>query len=779
MAEPGLLGHVAGDGEKKRKDAGATPLIVPFTSPSYHVLLGGGDSRHDAVLGSLVQNAILAGNAIVAFDAAGMIAPFLLPFLPGDHVKKARGIKERFPPGLVENMKPAGMFFNSPVEESSGSAIKGWFSLPKIVLDAAKLSADQQEMLMKGFGISKEVLIRDVLQSAVTVAFGKDYLKVKEKASDFVDYLLAGFERLAEEGLPYPTWVHARDALFKGNLPVAKPSSLSDGDIDVFGRTLDYYISNALLFKPPRPGPANMDLGRLEGVNFFLVYLQDMSEREQALALALLFAQHAIATVTRPEKPGDPISIAMQHGRVALAFDEVGILLEKGHPVLKPLASTSALFREAAMHRASLLVATRAPCTVDLDLLDTNVLGPAIAGSVEAHVYVGKMKEKDGLAGVASWLGSKGALVGAASIEGLKPSQVLLVSMKAPEEPVRFDVIDSGLTSTDVSPALLKAMLATPILVSKKPMTVPLPVGTARPAAMAAPRVEPASEGEIPPVPKITPYHREPEPGPTPGASVPQPRVDREIPGVAAISSGQATPLIQALAPKPRPIMETVPFGPPARIEPEEGVVLAPAARQEEGLTQPAPLEPQGNKEGAPVVEELLDQYEPGDEESEEIGENKGDVQGDMSSDLDFLSRLLDADQAVAKGSKISRIDYNMALNALLFKLEKVVKASFGVQFFKELMTSKTKSLPYDRAREMYYEESNAMLKGKFAVQKGDAMVYQGIKEALRAIIAELGLQIPMPADEELDQLESALIKALDLPRNELLQRIKDGSLYF
>lgn len=316
MAEPGLLGHVAGDGEKKRKEAGAVPLIIPFTSPSYHLLLGGGESRHEAVLGALVQNAILAGNTIVAFDTAGMIVPFLLPFLPGDHVKKARGLKERVPQGLIDNMKPVGVFFNSTVEETSGSAIKGWFSLPKIILDSAKISAGQQEMLMKSYGISKDVLMKDVLQSAVAVAFGKDFLKVKEKASAFVDYLLVGFERLAEEGLPYPTWVHARDALFKGNLSDLRPPSLSEGDIDVFARTLDYYISNGLLFKPPRPGSANMDPGRLEGVNFILFYLHDMDEREQALALALLFAQHAITTVTSPERPCDPISVAIDRKSV-------------------------------------------------------------------------------------------------------------------------------------------------------------------------------------------------------------------------------------------------------------------------------------------------------------------------------------------------------------------------------------------------------------------------------------------------------------------------------
>ncbi|MEX2756100.1 MAG: hypothetical protein Q6365_011925 [Candidatus Sigynarchaeota archaeon] len=777
MAEPGLLGYISGDGEKKRKNGGPVPLTVPFTSPSYHVLFGGGDARHAAVLEALIHNAIIAGNAIVAFDTAGMIVPFLVPFLPGDHVKKARGIKERIPPGLVENMKPAGVFFNSPVEETSGSAFKGWFSLPKIVLDAAKLGTGQQEMLMKGFGISKEALMRDVLQSVVTVAFGKDFLKVKDKASAFVDYLLAGFEHLAGKGLPYPTWVHARDALFKEGIPVTKAPSLSDGDIDVFGRTLDYYISNALLFKPPRPGPASMDPGRLDGVNFLLFYLQDMNEREQALALALLFAQHAIATVTRPEKPSDPISAAMQNGRVTLAFDEIGLLFGKEHPVLKPLASTHAMFHEAAMHQASLLVATSAPSTVDLDILDARILGPALAGNVEAHVYVGKVKEKEGVVSLASWLAGKGARVGAASIEGLKPSQLLFVSLKAPGEPVRFDVLESGVTPANVNPSLLKAMLATPILVSKKPATVPPPAATASPAAAASPPVGPAPASASPPVPAIVQPRPVSGTGPITEERVPLPRVAREEPVAAPVPSGQALPLIQALAPKPRVATGPVPFEPPARIEPEKSVAPAPAEWQGTEVPRPPHEEPRDRKDGTPVVEELLDQYEPGDAESDEIGGNKGDVQGDMSSDLDFLSRLLGADQAVAREGKISRIDYNMALNALLFKLENVVKASFGIQFFKELMASK--SVPYERAMEMYYQESNAMLKGKFAVQKGNALVYQGIKEALRAIIAELGLQIPMPPDEELDQLEAELVKSLDLPRKELLRRIKDGSLYF
>jgi hypothetical protein len=78
MAEPGLIGHITGGGEKKQKEAGALPLIIPFISQSYHLLLGGGDSHHEEVLGALIQNALLAGNTIVAFDTTGMIVPFLL-----------------------------------------------------------------------------------------------------------------------------------------------------------------------------------------------------------------------------------------------------------------------------------------------------------------------------------------------------------------------------------------------------------------------------------------------------------------------------------------------------------------------------------------------------------------------------------------------------------------------------------------------------------------------------------------------------------------------------
>ncbi|MBN2150815.1 MAG: hypothetical protein JW839_05205 [Candidatus Lokiarchaeota archaeon] len=746
MEEPGLLGYVSG-GDKKGKETTAVPLIIPFVNPSYHLILGGGDSRHEAVFGALVRNAILTGNTVVAFDTTGMVVPFLLPFLPGDHVKKARGLKERVPQSLIENLRPAGVFFNSPVEETSGSAIKGWFSLSKTVLDAARLDAGQQEALRDAFGTSKAALMRDILQSAVTVAFGKDYLKVKVKASSFVDYLLAGFERLAEEGLPYPTWVHARGALFGGNLGVPRPPSLSDKDVDVFGRTLDYYLSNALLFKPPRPGPASMGIERLEGMNFLLFYLQDMDEREQALALALLFAQHAIATVTSPGLPGDPISAALQRGRAALAFDEIGLLFGKVHPVLQPLASSGALFREAAMHRCSLLMASRAPSAVDLDLLENAVLQPALAGDVEAYVCVGRLKEKEGLAGVASWLGGKGARIDPSSIEGLKPTQALLYQLKAPGEPTRFDVIETGVTSADVSPSLLKAMLAAPILVSKGPAAVPARVAEAQPAAPVAPPGEQAPVRQAPPVQEPAPSRPTPAPRPVADAALPE----TVRPGTAA------APALASLSP-PR-IQPPVPL-------PEKTVAVA----------APVPAPPE-RQQGAPVVEELLDQYEPGEAGSDEIGGNKGDVQGDLSSDLDFLSRLLGADKAPAGAGKISRMDYNMALNALLFKLEKVVKASFGVQFFKELMS--TKSVPYGRAMEMYYQESNAMLKGKFAVQRGETLAYQGIKEAVRAIIAELGLQIPMPADEEIGQLESALIKALELPRNELLQRIKDGSLYF
>jgi hypothetical protein len=498
-----------------------------------------------------------------------------------------------------------------------------------------------------------------------------------------------------------------------------------------------------------------------------------MNEREQALAFTLLFAQHAIATVTKPGSPADPISVAIRHGRATLAFDELGILLEKGHPVLQPLASAIALLREAAMHECSLLMATRAPSSVDLELLETNVLGPSVAGNIETNIYVGKVKEKEGLAHLVSWLGGKGARISSAAIESLKPSQALLVPMKAAGEPVRFDVLDSGVMSVAVPPALLQSMLATPILVSKKPAAAPAPGIEARPATVAAPRVEQPPARQAPPIPRVV--QSCPEPESPPEARVPRPQVNRGEPRVSPVPVG-SLPRVQPLVPKPQVTTAPASFGTPAKPEPEKGVVPAPAPVHVEEPA-PAPQQRPERKEGIPVVEELLDQYEPGEAESDEtIGENKGDVQGDMSSDLDFLSRLLGAEQPSGDG-KISRMDYNMALNALLYKLEKVVKASFGVQFFKELMSSKTMS--YERAMEMYYEESNAMLKGKFAVQRGGKIAYQGIKEAVRAIIAELGLQIPTPSDDDLEQLETELLKAMDIPRQELLKRIKDGSLYF
>jgi hypothetical protein len=685
-------------------------------------------------------------------------------------------------------MKPAGIFFNSPVEEITGRATKGWFSLPKILLDAAKLDALQQETLRNTFGISNSVLMKDVLQSVVAVAFGKDFIKVKEKAIAFVDYLLASFEHLADRGLPYPTWVHARDALFKGNNAIPKPSSLTGEDVDVFGRTLDFYITNALLFKPPRPGPTNMDLERMDQVNFFLFYLQDMNEREQALAFTLLFAQHAIATVTKPGSTGDPISVAMRHGQIAIVFDELGSLLRRDHPVLQTLASAISLFREAATHRCSLVMATRVPSAVDLDLLETDVLGPSIAGAIETNIYVGKVKEKEGLAHLVSWLGSKGAKVSSAVIEALKPSQALLVQAKATGEPVRFEVLESGMMSVDVTPALLKAMLATPILVSKKPAVVPASGNETRPPTRGATPLKevtapppqqvrhetPVAKG-IHPIPEVAPSR--PGTGSPLESPVPRTQAGRVESGTPPILADPAPPRVPSPSSKPRALTSPAPVGVPAMIGIEKAVVPFPATKEVNNPVM-ASRQPPLRKEGVPVVEELLDQYEPGEEDSDEgLGGARSDVQGDMSSDLDFLSRLLGTEQAVTGEGKISRMDYNMALNALLFKLEKVVKAPFGVQFFKELMSSK--SMAYERAMEMYYQESNAMLKGKFAVQRGGLIAYQGIKDAVRAIVAELGLQIPPPSDADLEQLEVELLKALDIPRHELLQRIKDGSLYF
>jgi hypothetical protein len=469
MADPSSIGHVITDDDKKHKDGSIKELTIPFTNPSYHVLLGGGDSRHAELFSPLVQNALASGNVVVAFDTAGMIVPFILPFLPGDHVKKARGIKERFSPGLVDAITPVGLFFNSAVEESTGRAFKAWFSLAKILLDAGRLDALQDDAMRKTFGISKIVLMKDVLKSVVVVAFGKDYVKVKAKASDFVDYLATAFEVMATRGLPYPTWKHARDSLVGGSLGIALPGSLDQGDIDVFGRTLDYYVSNAMIFKPPAPGTATLDPARLDHVNFFLFYLQDMSEREQALTFTLIFAQHAIATVSNIPNTSDPLSVAMKHGSIALAIDELGMLLPANNPVLDPAASAIAMLREATMHGCSFMVATRTPSQMDIQLLDSDVLEPARGRAIAIRLYIGKTREKEGLGTLVSWLGTKGVHVNAATIENLKSSHALLVPLHPGGEITRFEIVEQAMTSFTATPALLKSMLATPILVSKKP----------------------------------------------------------------------------------------------------------------------------------------------------------------------------------------------------------------------------------------------------------------------------------------------------------------------
>lgn len=797
MIEASVIGHLASDDDKKRKDEEARPLVLPFTTPSYHLLVGGADSRHEELLGAIITNALLARTSIVAFDTAGMIVPFLLPFLPGEHVKKLRGFKERVPQALVENMRPAGVFFNSPVEEMTGYAFKGWFSLPKILLDAARLTIPQQNALQDTFGISKRVLMKDVLQGLVAVATGKDYAKVMARAAAFVEYLVTGFELLADRGIPFPTWVHARDALFNGDLSIPKPAGLSDGDIDLFAQTIDFYISNAMLFKPPRPGPASIGPECLARVNFLVFYLQDMNEREQALAIALAMAQHAIATVVKPDLPDDPISTITRQGNTCLAFDELGIIARKGQPAMQPLATTISLPRLAAARGLAFLAATRKPSTVDLELLDTDVIGPSIAAGVETNVYIGKVKEKEGLAGIASWIDGKGVKISPALLDGLKPLQTVLVRLRPPAGALRFDMLESGAMSIAVTPGLLKSMLATPILVSKKAgspaavvtpamatvpqrapgsmvfhepvtmeSTMPSPgIGIEAPRTRDEPTVTAAAEGA-----PSSPAEDEPgspaPPAPGPG---PGPALVVAIPVQARLATNENTPV--ATSPRSRPVTDDGQLGapPPATISP--AVPCKPITRATPAREQPV----------EPIVEDLLDQYEPGEDDvtaDAVVAGNNGDEQGNEGSGVDFLSRLLGTDRGQASaGGKISRFDYNMALNALLFKLEQVVKAPFGVQFFKELKSAR--SIPSGRAMEMYFQESNAMLRGKFAVQRGDVIVYQGIVEAMRAIIAELGLHIPLPPAADLEQLEAALVSALDLPRGELLQRIKDGSLYF
>ncbi|MHA1370012.1 MAG: hypothetical protein ACTSRA_09900, partial [Promethearchaeota archaeon] len=57
---------------------------------------------------------------------------------------------------------------------------------------------------------------------------------------------------------------------------------------------------------------------------------------------------------------------------------------------------------------------------------------------------------------------------------------------------------------------------------------------------------------------------------------------------------------------------------------------------------------------------------------------------------------------------------------------------------------------------------------------------YQGLKEVIKKILGELNIDgVEIPSDDKIQKLEKQLKKALSLPKKELLERIKNGSLYY
>nr|MDO8114015.1 hypothetical protein [Candidatus Sigynarchaeota archaeon] len=741
MVEGGLLGYITDGKEKKRKDEEREKLVVPFINPGYHVILGGNDAGQGDIVKALINNAILAADAIVAFDTAGMIMPFLLPFLSGDHVKKVRSMKEKVPQGLVDAIKPAGFFFNSQVEDATGNAFKLSFSLHKLLLDAQKITADQEARMKSTFGTSRDSMINEILKRTIAVAFGKDYEKVKGKAASFIKYIERIFEAMVVKDVPCTSWKQAKECLTGKVAGISSPAGIDPGELDSYVHTLDYYVANAMLFKPGLPSSPVLDPSKLEAVNLYVFDFQDMNERERALAFTLLFSQYVLDTLAGVASSVDPLIIALKHAGIGIVLDEAVSWFMKDDAVLGPLEMRNVIIHEGMARDASFIIASQDPGSVDLKLLDKDLLGQLAAAGGQSNIYACKVKDKD-LGPIISWIGSIKGAVQEADLSGLKSNQAILVPLKPGAKEVKFEIAEWESMSIRVSPGMVKSVLASPILISRKLAGV-APV---KPAVAAVPQVNKPR-----PVVAVLPKPA--------AASVPiQPR-----------------PLTPPLATaRPPEVQEAAP--------PEEarGVQIIPMAVPRVPATPgPAPVE-----ELRGTVEDDLDEHH------ETVAGTTGDSRPsgseeeheDIPLETDFLSQLIGAeagpDAAASEvEGKISRMDYNMALNALLFKLEQIVKAPHGVDFLKELM--KKKAMPYDRAMEMYLQETNAVVKGRFAVQKGNSIAYQGVKEAMRAIISQLGLKIPLPGDEDLARLEAELVKSLDLPRHELLERIKNGSIYF
>jgi hypothetical protein len=769
-----------------------------------HVILGTKDSGADALAAVLVEEWVSHGMDVVAIDTTGPAMDFVLPFLPTGPSRKARKAKESASVSIMATVRPFAWVLGTPVEVTGLPAAKVGLPLLDILNDLVSLHDEQATMFQAELATPPDELARVVIGDLVATAFGKDFEKFEEESSDFVNLIHAALQNAQSTGIACPSWKELKGLLLDATLlsSLNPATHLSEEQVKNFVATLDYYIAHALLFKGPSFATV-MNRGASIGSNLNVIYMQDLSAREQQLASSLLVMQHALATIAGLDKHVTPLTRLVETPSKTLAWfpQEIGMGAPCAWLIASILATGGSLLYFTRYLKANAPVQLAASIKTCVD-----------SSGCDLNLFAGAIKGKDGMAGMLATVKPFAVHLDTAALESVKPGQ--FVHVHGNDANVVFEAKVPGFLMVGISPSEIKLILQQVALVRSSPagtqqkITPQSPVPNIVQEIVQQPeqainmQVNPSAKNVEEPGEPVQSW--QPETGEIVNeSSEPVESQPTSLPSSNLVPSHDAEAPAQV---RPSPFSRSFStFGEPkpaikileAEDAPEEGTE-GPAHRFQPEIAKPEPNReigpyPANEPEQAPVrvAPDLLP-----DELASIIAEetDRAGYQEDQGGDATELDEMLESVEKDGAGLDDARFldkfvigdvkvpsrkegdtpfDFRFVLNALLHRMEAVIRKPDGINFLKELMDEK--AMDFEPALSMYYQETTAMLKNGFAIQESDKLVYRGLGQALQTIITDLDLPaVSLPPQHMLDRLERHLRRSLDLPKKEILAKIED-----
>ncbi|MHA1794048.1 MAG: hypothetical protein ACTSVI_15505 [Promethearchaeota archaeon] len=834
--------------EKKKKQPLIGEILNDDLDNVFNLVISGRSTTYANLLKVLAENRILTGGSIIAFDTTGIYTSFILPYLPGEHLKKIRKIKGKFTPEIEQSLKPVCYLFNTLIEnpKPNPNVLKGYFAPFQLLLDLARLTPEVSQVIKSLFDLDPDEIINDILTTMAFIILRKDLSKYQDKIPILVNYLKNIIYKLSVHSNERYQWKQIKSQV----LDTEFFDSISNNDLekelfDSFMATLDYYISNSNIFKPPLKNPSPLD-AMIENFNFHLIYLQDMIYPERILVIKLLFIEYILSRIAHESNVHSLLEACEKKGNISITLDELSELFTQKEVFLSAGAMLKPFLNLCFTIFKDVIAGTSNITKNDVNLFGNLPLSIAknFFGKKSPILYLGKISLKDHLDFLQKVLDtlnigeSKGLGEIPKILDQVRPEIFLQLNMSRDARYTAFQVRDAFIPSIKIKPGTLEKAIMMPSLISAmrvgikpsevsstrqvskdiaepltsneekleiSPPTIPLE----KPVSNHARTAQDSTSTAIPPsVDKISKMLPDVKPLPVTTVLKPVKVVDdrgktrdepiqdgtftREDRDDSRLDTGEhfiqepVNSSINGIKPTRIQVEPTTRLesgeeadsrlDSPSIVKEESGFINKVIINEDEEDRLPA-LEAQ-NDEG--FIENTIVSAEEGQEDELSVILDVLDEEERVVEEHEFLTEFIDDNIPLIKSKKKNigmNLDFNLILDTLLFKLEKVIKNFYGLNFLKELI--REKEVDYNKAREMYFAETKEVLNAYFAKVEGNKLIYSGVKNAFKKIIEELGLNISLPSTDKLEKLEAYFVKSLSLSKKELLERIKEGSLFF